>query len=434
VHRVAGILAQNTEKRFRRVPTSMRRQLFDPASSDLGGVAPLFAVQFLSGVWILTQMSFFPIYLEEVLRLTPLALAAIVASGQAAGMVAALWGGGLSDSLGSKRVLVIGLAGSVLASLVFQSEWLLPVVLLWMLGGAMGSLHTLGGASYLTRAAHPQRLGLLSALFALCMTVGGALGSPLAGWLLDTSGFRLYGWVGTGLVLITLAAALLLLPALGSERDVTQQPGRDMLGMARRPAVRMLIGLRFLPTLYYGMSGILIPLMIHELAGNKTTVALYGAASLIIASAAQLLAGRAADRFGHRWPPLIGYGALIVAALGVALFADHLWGVIAFGILGAAAAWSLASLLFTLVADGVPRAEHGRAFGLLHATWSVAMIGGALLGGALTRLSPGLPFLVAGLLNIGSIVLVLAFFASIGRGDGSGSTLEPVALSPISPD
>ncbi|MCB0055137.1 MAG: hypothetical protein KDE24_36910, partial [Caldilinea sp.] len=93
----------------------------------------------------------------------------------------------------------------------------------------------------------------------------------------------------------------------------------------------------------------------------------------------------------------------------------QLWGVITFGILGAAAAWSLASLLFTLVSDGVPRAEHGRAFGLLHATWSVAMIGGALLGGALTRLSPGLPFAVAGLLNIGSIVLVLAFFAYIGR-------------------
>ncbi|MCB0151498.1 MAG: MFS transporter, partial [Caldilineaceae bacterium] len=171
----------------------------------------------------------------------------------------------------------------------------------------------------------------------------------------------------------------------------------------------------FLPTIYYGMSGILIPLMINELAGNKTTVALYGTASLIIASAAQLLAGRSADRFGHRWPPIVGYGALIVASLGLAIFSDQLWGVITFGILGAAAAWSLASLLFTLVSDGVPRAEHGRAFGLLHATWSVAMIGGALLGGALTRLSPGLPFAVAGLLNIGSIVLVLAFFAYIGR-------------------
>lgn len=395
--------------------TNASRQPFDPAAVNPGTVWPLFTVQFLSGAWILTQMSFFPIYLEEVLRLTPFVLSAVVAGGQAAGMLAALFGGGLSDTLGSKRVLVIGLAGGAGAAFVFQSEWPLLVAGLWMLGGAMGSLQTLGGSSYLTRAADPQRLGLLSALFALCMTAGGALGSPLAGWLLDTSGFRLYGLAGVGLVLITLALAMFVLPAQAPDRESSQQPAGRTWRMARRPAMQMLIGLRFLPTIYYGMSGILIPLMINELAGNKTTVALYGTASLIIASAAQLLAGRSADRFGHRWPPIVGYGALIVASLGLAIFSDQLWGVITFGILGAAAAWSLASLLFTLVSDGVPRAEHGRAFGLLHATWSVAMIGGALLGGALTRLSPGLPFAVAGLLNIGSIVLVLAFFAYIGR-------------------
>lgn len=417
-----------------RVSTNLRKQLFNPTFANPGAVWPLFVVQFLSGAWILTQMSFFPIYLEETLRLAPFILSVVVAGGQAAGMLAALFGGGLSDTLGSKRVLVIGLAGGALAALIFQSEWLLLVALLWMLGGAMGSLQTLGGSSYLTRAAEPQRLGLLSALFALCMTAGGALGSPLAGWLLDTSGFQIFGLAGVGLVLITLAVAMFVLPAQVTESDSRQQAAEDMWHMARRPAVQMLIGLRFLPTIYYGMSGILIPLMINDLAGNKTTVALYGTASLIIASGAQLLAGRAADRFGHRWPPLIGYGALIAASLGLAFFSGQLWGVIAFGILGAAAAWSLASLLFTLVSDGVPRGEHGRAFGLLHATWSVAMIAGALLGGALTRLSPGLPFVVAGLLNVGSIVLVMAFFAYIGRGGDAGPVVDPTPLTAISPD
>ena len=43
------------------------------------------------------------------------------------------------------------------------------------------------------------------------------------------------------------------------------------------------------------------------------------------------------------------------------------------------------------------------------------MIGGALLGGALTRMTPGLPFLVGGLLNSLSIVLTLAFFAQVQR-------------------
>jgi len=43
------------------------------------------------------------------------------------------------------------------------------------------------------------------------------------------------------------------------------------------------------------------------------------------------------------------------------------------------------------------------------------MIGGSVLGGALTRVAVGLPFLVAGLLNIASVVVALAFFAHLDR-------------------
>ena len=193
--------------------------------------------------------------------------------------------------------------------------------------------------------------------------------------------------------------------------------------LAHRPVVQLLMGLRFLPTLYYGMASVLIPLLINDLAGNKTTVALYSTASLVVASAAQLWVGRAADRYGHRWPTLISYGVLILAALGLALFAQELWGVFLFGVLGIAAAWALAALLFVLVADGVAQPEHGRTFGLLHATWSIAMISGSLLGGALLRVAPGLPFLLVALFNLLSIVLSLAFFARIERGEGADPRL-----------
>jgi MFS family permease len=104
-----------------------------------------------------------------------------------------------------------------------------------------------------------------------------------------------------------------------------------------------------------------------------------------------------------------------VAALGLALFSRELWGVFVFGVLGIAAAWALATLFFVLVSDGVPRAEHGRAFGLMHATWSIAMIGGALLGGALIHMAPGLPFLIGGVLNGFSLVLTPLFFAQVQR-------------------
>ena len=376
---------------------------------------PLYLIQLLSGAWILPQMSFFPIYLEEQLHYSPLMLSTVIAAGQAAGLLAALYGGRLSDTLGSKRVLIVGLIGGALASLLFLTPNSVAVAALWLLGAAAGSLQTLGGSSYLTRMADPQRLGVLSALYALSMTLGGAAGSPIAGRVLDTAGFGVYGMIGPVVLAATVIVSALVLPAQKPVGDAQQQRQTGTLALARRPVVQILMGLRFLPTVFYGMASMLVPLMINDLAGAKTTVAIYGTTSLIVASAAQLLAGRAADRYGHRLPTLIGYGALIVAALGLALFARQLWGVFMFGIIGIAAAWALASLLFVLVSDGVPRTEHGRTFGLLHAVWSIAMIVGALLGGMLTRMTPGLPFLVAGLLNGFSIMLTLAFFTHVQR-------------------
>ena len=381
-------------------------------------VTPLLLMQLISGAWMLPQGAFFPIYLEELLHLTPLAIAIIVAAAQATGLAAALIGGGLTDAFGSKRVLAIGLAGGAIASLVFHTQAPLVVAGLWCLGGVMGSLQTLGASSYLTRAVAPQRLGLLSALFALSFTVGGAISNPMAGWLLDEAGFGLFGLTG---VIMLAAAALLVqvaLPVHSPSNTAADAPSVTLWSLTRRPVVQMLMGLRFLPTVFYGMATVLVPLMLNDLAGNKTTVALYGTVSLLVASLAQLVAGRAADRYGHRWPTMVGYIVLIVAALGLAIFARTLWGVFCFGVLGIAAAWALATLFFVLVSDGVPRPEHGRAFGLLHATWSIAMIGGALLGGALTRVTPGLPFLVAGLLNGLAIVLTLAFFAQVQRRHG----------------
>ncbi len=110
----------------------------------------LVLVQTLNGMWYMPQLSFFPVYLQE-LGLPPAMIGGIVAGGQLAGMAVALLGGWVTGLLGSKWVLVVGLALSGLASLAFQvhAPWL--VALLWFIGGAGLALITVGGASYLTR-------------------------------------------------------------------------------------------------------------------------------------------------------------------------------------------------------------------------------------------------------------------------------------------
>lgn len=58
----------------------------------------------------------------------------------------------------------------------------------------------------------------------------------------------------------------------------------------------------------------------------------------------------------------------------------------------------------------LPKDEHPATFGLLHAVWSLCMIGGSLVGGWLVRLAPGLPFLLMGLINLGACLLVIVYY------------------------
>jgi MFS family permease len=183
----------------------------------------------------------------------------------------------------------------------------------------------------------------------------------------------------------------------------------------RRPTVIILGLLRFLPTCYWGMAGVLIPLLIHRKAGDKTAVALYATISLVMASLAQMLAGRTADRWGRRGPTLVAFGLLIFSTIGLASFATYLWSFYLFGVLAACAAWSLSTLMPSLVADATSVEERGRVLGVVSLLWNVGMMVGSLTGGVLVEMAVGLPFLVAGLLNLGAILLAVSFFRLLSQ-------------------
>ena len=180
---------------------------------------------------------------------------------------------------------------------------------LWFIGGAGLALITVGGASYLTRVGLRGTLGMLAAFYTLSITVGGAIGTPIAGVIIERRGFSAFGWASTALI---AAAALLATLFMVYLRDRTAERASlrvfwsAALAMIRRAKVRQLLGLRSLPTIFYGMLTVLIPVLLNGLSGNKLVVAAYATTNLIVASAAQLLAGRSADRWvraDRRWSP-----------------------------------------------------------------------------------------------------------------------------------
>jgi len=383
-------------------------------------VVLLLIIQLLSGIALSPQRSFFPIYVEEQLGYTVIFISAFVAVGQLLGMIASMVGGMLCDVLGRKWTLVLGLAGFVFGSLIYlvRAPWL--VASLWAVSCLGLGFHALGGQSYLIDAAVAEHLGVLSALFHWGYTIGGALSSPGAGLILDKQGFGAFGLTLLAVSSVTTVGTLTFLPRLHPVKE-TRFFGKNPVSplseslfgygsIIRRPVIIVLGLLRFLPTCYYGMASVLNPLLINRRAGNKTAVALYATLSLVLATLAQMVAGRAADWWGRRRPTLVAFGVLLVSIVGQASLTTYLWSFYTFGVLGICAAWSLATLLPCLVSDATAAEERGRVLGMLEALWNVGMMVGALIGGTLVEVAMGLPFFVTAVLNVGAIVLAVSFF------------------------
>jgi len=370
----------------------------------------LLTVQLLGGIMLMPSWNFFGIYLNETIEYSVSQVAQVMAGGRVVGMIASLVGGGLSDRLGHKWLLALGMGGIALSSLlyVFRVPWLVAV--LWSVGCAGRGFSTLSSQGYLTLAASAGALGVFSALYNWGYTIGGAIGNPLAAVILGDDNFYALGLALTGLGILTILVAVFL-PHLQvrAHQGKSAPTSRGYGELLQRPRIVVLGVLRLLPTCYYGVTT-LLPLLIKQQGGSNASVAWYAAISSVFASLTQLLAGRVADRKGVRLPTQIAFGVILTAIVGTIFTARSVWGLYIFGTLGVGAAWALSTLLPGMVTFAAEPEIRGRVFGLLYLLWSGAMILGTLLGGELLEIDVRLPFLIVGVLNVIALALTGLFF------------------------
>jgi MFS family permease len=290
------------------------------------------------------------------------------------------------------------------------------VVALWCMGGVGLAFSVLSSQGYLTMAAGAGVLGLASAFYNWGYTIGGVIGNPLAAAVLGKDNF----WA-LGVMLMSLGAlgmiVLAFLPNLRLDENAQEEKGGMFgYGVLLHPRLILLGLLRFLPTTYYGLMA-LVPLLIKQQGGSNAIVAAYATVSLLLASLAQLAAGRSADHWGVRGPTTIAFSVILTAIAGIILTADSVWGLYAFGVLGVSAAWALSTLLPGLVTVAAEPEIRGRVFGSLHMLWTLAMMLGALLGGELLEVNLRLPFMIVGVLNLIALALTLPFFRMTAASD-----------------
>lgn len=360
--------------------------------------ALIFCTVFLDLIGFGIVLPLLPSY-AAAFQVNETAIGGVVASFSLMQFLLAHWWGRLSDRVGRRPVLLVGLAGSAISYLLFafaSNFWMLLASRL--IAGAMGATVNVAQA-YLadvsTPAERPRAMGLIGAAFGLGFVVGPGLGG--------ITSHRL-GVMGPGLVASALTALNLLLAWRWLPES---RPGnREAAAVAPlrwRPFVVPFSAVAC-STVAFTVLYVIFPLEVERVLRftREQSAYLFVLIGIVAAVIQGTLIGRLVPRFGeHR---LIRSGSLLMAAGLLLLPAAFLrgpdtpgLGLLYAGLLVVAAGSSVVGpSAASLVSRLAPEGDQGRALGMLQSVGSVARIGGPLLAGAVAAgFGPPAAFLAA---------------------------------------
>jgi MFS family permease len=354
---------------------------------------------FCNGFATAPYQSLLPVFVEADLGRLPLFTAYLRSLTLILGGIFAIVGGRLADVLGLKTTLLLGLAGAGLTGLVFHAQHVVPLTMLILVIGAAAGPWSTAGQSYLIASAGTARLGLGGALYFLSGTAGNSVGSLCTGLVKDDWSFPHLGTAMACIMAGVFLLALLLLPSTRVQRSVDKPRERLDLWHSYRPLllrrnVHLLLGIRLTITSFWGMATLVMPLLIYRASQSASTAAYYGAVSLAVAAACQLLTGLIRDRYGRTVPLIVSSLGIVISSAFLVLNTDSVSGLFIFGTALTATAWAVSTLVPALIAEVSLDGEKNRLIGLGHMVWSGSMVTGSIVGGILVEVGPHLPFVL----------------------------------------
>ncbi|WP_068775973.1 MFS transporter [Paenibacillus sp. FJAT-26967] len=314
--------------------------------------------------------------------------------------------GPLSDRIGRKKPILIGLAGMTLSTLLFAYA-----ETMWMLIGAR-FLQGIAAAATWTAA-----LALLADLFppkmrggamgtALTgMSLGTLLGAPFGGWLLDFGGYAMPFYFAAGLTVVCIGLVFFLL----REPPRIQEEKTNALYLLRNRSVLFIAGVVLTAETVLTLLEPILPVFLTErVAASPSMIGLLFAVMSVAYGAVAPLSGMLADRWNPRYLMLIGL-ACLAASMPLIAVSQTMWQQAgAMLLVGASVGFALSptlSTLGTIVDSGGNAGSYGAAYSLFNMFHAVGMIVGPFLGGVLTD-----TFTVPKTIYLVSCALLLAGF------------------------
>jgi multidrug resistance protein len=341
-------------------------------------------------------------------------------------LMSPIWGS-ISDRIGRRPIIMIGLLGFCLSFLIFGFAgghlWIMYVSR--VLGGLFSGAATACAVAYVaditTEENRTKGMGLVGMSIGLGFIFGPAIGGILSKW-----GTALPFFVAAGLSFATFLFALSVLkeslpPEMRTSKQVHKQRNNPSRWSAFAGSLKYLYMLSFFVT--FTLAGLEATLQYFQMAKIGATPFDIGMMFLASGIVGALIQGGVVRRLVKNGAEqrVIAIG-LILSAVGfflLLLSSSLLTAAIYLSVFGAGNAL-IRPCVISLITQRT-KVGQGVATGLNSSMDSLGRIAGPLMAGAVFTLNQSLPFLIGGVLSIAATVLLFRF-TTLDRGPATQAT------------
>jgi MFS transporter, DHA1 family, multidrug resistance protein len=362
------------------------------AAEDRPVLVLLYAALTVEMVFFIVLGPLLPTYADD-LDLSTSAAGLLAAAYSLGCGLAAIPAGLLVARIGARPVAVGGLAliGAACAGFALADAIVALDVARIVQGIGAAGLWA-GAVTWLLELSDGAGRGRLVGLAFSAAGVGAALG-PAVGALAGVAGSRI--------VFLALSASILALAVLGVALARArpgaggEPPARPRVRTTLTRPVAGALGLVALPSVAFGIAGVLVPLRLHDLGAAVAAISAAYLVAAVVEAATQPVIGRWYDARGAvqvlRVTLAASAAALVVLATGLPEWPLLVALAIAWPIFSTVWVPALAELTRRVEGTG---GQHGVALGLFMACWACFQALGAIGGSALEAVGGAVPFLL----------------------------------------